>query len=81
MGQVLAADCVGVVGYSMLRLALYIRKLPRYVSIRPIRDNPRLCAVAENKRGEEYAWGTVELATKNVSEAARVAEEVRTSDP
>lgn len=49
--------------------------------MRPIRDDPRLRAVAENKSGEEYVREIAELATKNISEAARVAEEVRTSDP
>lgn len=49
--------------------------------MRPIRDNPRLRAVAENKSGEEYVRGIAEVATKNASEAARIAEEVGTSDP
>ncbi|KAI6103309.1 interferon-inducible GTPase-domain-containing protein [Pisolithus croceorrhizus] len=77
MGQVLAVGCVGIAGYGMLRLAWHIWKLLGYVSTRPVRDNRRLRAVAENKSGEEYVRGIAELAAKNASEAAREADEAK----
>ncbi|KAI5988323.1 hypothetical protein EDD15DRAFT_2198990 [Pisolithus albus] len=75
MGQVLAAGCVGDVGYSMLYVRDTSGRLLGYASMRPIRHVPRLCAVAGNKSGEEYVQGIAELATENASEAAPIAEE------
>lgn len=62
--------------YGMLRLARHVWELLGYVSTRAVRDDPRLPA-AENKSGEECAREIAELATKNASEAAHVAEEDR----
>lgn len=76
MGQVLGAGCVGVAGYGMLQLAWLIWKLLGYFSTRPVGDNPRLRAMAENKSGEEYVQAIAELATKKASEAARAAEQI-----
>ncbi|KAI6156027.1 interferon-inducible GTPase-domain-containing protein [Pisolithus thermaeus] len=77
MGQVLGAGCVGVAGYGMLQLAWLIWKLLGYFSTRPVGDNPRLRAMAENKSGEEYVQAIAELATKKASEAARAAEQTK----
>ncbi|KAI6110667.1 hypothetical protein EDD16DRAFT_1728500 [Pisolithus croceorrhizus] len=62
--------------YGMLRLARHVWELLGYVSTRAVRDDPRLPA-AENKSGEECAREIAELATKNASEAAHVAEEAK----
>ncbi|KAI6114567.1 interferon-inducible GTPase-domain-containing protein [Pisolithus sp. B1] len=77
MGKVLGAGCVGVAGYGMLQLAWLIWKLLGYFSTRPVGDNPRLRAMAENKSGEEYVQGIAELVTKKASEAARAAEQAK----
>ncbi|KAI5994074.1 interferon-inducible GTPase-domain-containing protein [Pisolithus orientalis] len=76
MGQVLVVG-IGVAGCALLQLAWHIWKRLVSVSTRPVRDNPRLRAMAESESGEEYVRGIAGLAAQNASEAARVAEEAQ----